>query len=133
MSNETVLNPEANATVINPEANATVINPQVSQATLLNPDLTATGEKLPAGTLLGGKYQILEAMSVTAGEADLYLCSYDEKTYVIKLYRRQRAIKPEVIAALRSIESPYIAALVDNIVFVEHMKRFIEAGDDGLF
>lgn len=101
----------SNETVLNPEGNATLINPALAGATVLNPALTASGKKLPSGTVVGGRYQILSPLSVAAGEADLYLCSCDDKTYVLKLYLRQQAIKPEVITALKTIESPYIATL----------------------
>ena len=105
----------SNETLLNPEANATVLNPQVSQATAINPELTATpGKKLSAGTVVGGKYEIREPLSVTSGEADLYLCSHEDQTYVVKFYRRQRAVKPEVITALKSIECPYIATIYDT-------------------
>jgi predicted Ser/Thr protein kinase len=103
----------SNETVLNPAANATVVNPRVSAETLLNPALTATEKKLPAGTVIGDKYRVLSPLSVTAGEAELYLCSREEQTYVVKLYRRQQAIKPEVVIALKAIESPYIATLFE--------------------
>jgi len=101
-------------TLLNPEANATLLNPHTGVVTVLNPEVHRTLGQLPEGTVLGGKYRIARPLSLTAGEADLYLCDYDEKTFVLKLYRRQRAIKPEVIAALRAIESPYIATLFDT-------------------
>ena len=104
-----------NDTVINPELNATVVNPELGTATAVNPELVNTGaKKLPTGTVLGGKYQILESLSAVTGEADLYICRYADQTYVAKVYRRQRAVKPEVITALKAIDSPYIAALFDT-------------------
>lgn len=104
-----------NRTVINPSVNATVVNPHIEQATAVNPNLVGiTSTKIPAGTILGGKYQILEPLSVATGEADLYVCKYQEKEYVAKVYRRQRAIKPEVVSVLKSIRSPYVASLFDT-------------------
>lgn len=105
----------SNQTVINPNANATAINSELGQATAINPNLTGgTSKKIAAGTILGGKYQIVEPLSVTTGEADLYICKYNEKEYVAKVYRRQRAVKPEVISVLKSINSPYVASLFDT-------------------
>ena len=105
----------SNQTVINPNVNATVLNPELGQATAINPDLTGgTCKKIPAGTMLGGKYQIVAPLSAATGEADLYVCKYDEKEYVAKVYRRQRAVKPEVISVLKSIRSPYVAALFNT-------------------
>lgn len=104
----------SNKTEINPNINATVINSEVGQATAINPNLVASSTKLVAGTLLAGKYEIVEPLSVSTGEADLYVCKYDGKEYVAKVYRRQRAVKPEVITVLKSISSPYIASLFDT-------------------
>ncbi len=104
----------SNRTEINPNINATVINSEIGQATAINPNLTATSTKLVAGTLLAGKYEIVEPLSVSTGEADLYVCKYDGKEYVAKVYRRQRAVKPEVITVLKSISSPYVASLFDT-------------------
>ena len=104
-----------NQTVINPNVNATVINSELGQATAINPNLTgSTSKKLTSGAILGGKYQIVEPLSVATGEADLYVCEYNEKEYVAKVYRRQRAVKPEVISVLKSINSPYVASLLDT-------------------
>lgn len=105
----------SNRTVINPNVNATVVNSELGQATAINPNLTGgTSRKITAGTILGGKYQIVEPLSVATGEADLYVCKYREKEYVAKIYRRQRAVKPEVISVLKSINSPYVASLFDT-------------------
>ena len=105
----------SNQTVINPNVNATVINSELGQATAINPNLTSsTSQKLASGAILGGKYQIVEPLSVATGEADLYVCKHNEKEYVAKVYRRQRAVKPEVISVLKSINSPYVASLFDT-------------------
>lgn len=105
----------SNQTVINPNVNATVINSELGQATAINPNLTgSTSKKLASGAIIGGKYQIVEPLSVATGEADIYVCKYNEKEYVAKVYRRQRAVKPEVISVLKSINSPYVASLYDT-------------------
>ena len=104
----------SNRTEINPNVNATVINSEMGQATAINPDLAASTAKIVAGTLIADKYEIVEPLSVSTGEAELYVCKYDGKEYVAKVYRRQRAVKPEVITALKSIKSPYVASLFDT-------------------
>lgn len=102
-------------TVINPNVNATIINSEIGQATVINPNLTGNAsKKLLSGTILGGKYQVVEPLSAATGEADLYICKYNEQEYVAKVYRRQRAVKPEVISILKSIRSPYVASLFDT-------------------
>jgi hypothetical protein len=107
----------SNKTVINPNVNATVINSEIGQATVINPTLSANPAKLVAGAILAGKYEVVEPLSVSTGEADLYICRYDGKEYVAKIYRRQRAVKPEVISVLKSIKSPYVASLFDTGVY----------------
>ena len=103
-----------NRTQINPDMNATVLNPNMGQATAINPNLTGTSSNISAGTILAGKYEIIEPLSVSTGEADLYVCKYNGTEYVAKVYRRQRAVKPEVITVLKSISSPYVASLFDT-------------------
>lgn len=103
----------SNRTEINPNLNATEINPDIRQSTVVNPDVAAASCKLSAGSIIAGKYEVIEPLSVSTGEADLYICKYDGKEYVTKIYRRQRAVKPEVLTALKSIDSPYIASLYD--------------------
>lgn len=104
----------SNRTEINPNINATVINSEVGQATAINPSIATTLTKLGAGTVLAGKYEIVEPLSVSTGEADLYVCKYNGTEYVAKVYRRQRAVKPEVVTVLKSINSPYVASLFDT-------------------
>lgn len=101
-------------TQINSEINETIINDEIGQATVINPNLALVPTKLSAGTLLAGKYKIIEPLSISTGEADLYICKYGGKEYVAKVYRRQRAVKPEVITALKSINSPYVSSLFDT-------------------
>ena len=104
----------SNKTEINQDVNATIVNPEVGQATAINPNIATTSAKLSAGTVLAGKYEIVEPLSASTGEADLYVCRYSGTEYVAKVYRRQRAVKPEVIAVLKSINSPYVARLFDT-------------------
>ena len=64
--------------------------------------------------LLLGKYSVVKPLDVVSGEADLYLCNYQEKSYVAKIYRRDVAIKSEVMQALKEIQSPYVAHMIDT-------------------
>ncbi|MEG1621388.1 MAG: protein kinase [Oscillospiraceae bacterium] len=107
----------SNKTEINPNVNATVINSEVGQATVINNNISGVSTNLATGTILAGKYEIVEPLSVSTGEADLYICKYANIEYVAKVYRRQRAVKPEVISVLKSINSPYVASLFDTGVY----------------
>ncbi|MDE7353663.1 MAG: protein kinase [Acetatifactor sp.] len=100
-------------TEINSSLNATVINPEIGQATSVNPHIAVVSQKISPGTVLLGKYEVMQSLNVSTGEADLYICRYNNMEYVAKVYRRQRAIKPEVITALKNIDSPYVASLFD--------------------
>ena len=100
-------------TEINSNLNATEINSDIRQSTVVNQDIAVNSYLLSAGSIIAGKYEVIEPLSVSTGEADLYICKYSDKEYVAKIYRRQRAVKPEVLTALKSIDSPYIASLYD--------------------
>ena len=101
--------------------NETIINPSLTDpsATMINPEMTDEDtwqESRPyvrEGTIVCGRYRIQEQLEVSSGEADLYLCTDGAIRYVAKIYKRQFAVKPEVIEALRKIESPYIARIYD--------------------
>lgn len=80
-------------------------------ATVVNERLAAQMD-LPDGTLLCGGYRVRQRLGVRSGEADLYLCDdNDGRQFVAKIYRRQGAVKDEVITQLQRANSPYIARL----------------------
>lgn len=106
-----------NTTQLNPNVNSTVINSEVGQETAINPNIVTATANLSAGTVLAGKYEIVEPLSASTGEADLYVCKYNGAEYIAKVYRRQRAVKPEVITVLKSINSPYVAKLFDTGIY----------------
>ncbi|WP_406041043.1 serine/threonine protein kinase [Succinimonas sp.] len=55
-------------------------------------------------------------MRVPSGEADIYLCSgrgtYAGQRFIMKYYRRNEAVKPEVIETLQNLQSPCVAPIV---------------------
>ncbi|MCD7880941.1 MAG: hypothetical protein LUG47_04595, partial [Clostridiales bacterium] len=75
MAGKTQLNRNLN------NGNATVLNrgiaPNQSHAggssTVLNPNVSATGA-IVEGTVLCGKYRVVEKLLISTGEADLYVC-----------------------------------------------------------
>ena len=108
MGNETKINPFAiilNAvTKVNPNlasqkeetASQTVVNSELAQAHEIEAQVQEQ--------LLLGKYSVVKPLDVVSGEADLYLCNYQEKSYVAKIYRRDVAIKSEVMQALKDAQ-----------------------------
>ncbi len=79
------------------------------------PDLT--------GRTLGDFYAE-QKMNVTSGEADIYRCSgigvHAGKHYVLKYYRRENAVKPDVIEKLKRITNPCVAPVVSFGVYEKH-------------
>lgn len=109
MENTTVINKN-----ISPTGAGTVINRNLNSpgnATVINK--AAAGINVGRGSVLCGKYIVSKKMQVTSGEADLYLCTCDEKNYIAKVYRREVSIKPEVVENLKQISSPYVASICD--------------------
>lgn len=76
--------------------------------TRLNPHVTDSA-KIAPGTMLCEDYQVLERLSLAAGEADLYLCRRGEESFAAKVYRRSVSLKPEVAQALEQLDCPYVA------------------------
>lgn len=97
-------------TKINPNVSGNEKDSAAGQATIVNP-YTTTISETPINSVLGGLYTVKERLDVSTGEADLYICEDKNNEYIAKVYRRQRAIKPEVISAVKTISSPYIAKL----------------------
>lgn len=78
-------------TVLNPAVSGgeTVLNPAVSGETVLNP-------------------------AVSGGEADLFLCTADNQIFTAKRYRRQTAVKPDVLRALTGITARMSPAFISS-------------------
>lgn len=104
--------------------NRTVINPALQQSaqTVINNEIIEEYNRqnniddsatflVREGAMILDKYVVTRRLEVASGEADLYLCTCDRKDYVAKIYKRQFAIKQEVINALLRIDSPYVAKL----------------------
>src|SRR5699024_10283803 len=95
---------------------------QQSAPTAINIDVVAEYNRqngiqdalLSEGTVICDKYVVESRLEVSSGEADLYLCAFDGKKYVAKLYRRKFAVKESVIEALLKIDSPYVAKLYET-------------------
>ncbi|MCR5662856.1 MAG: protein kinase [bacterium] len=119
----TAVNPQAaggSMTAVNPQAadgSMTMVNPQVADGsmTAVNPQAAAGTEAVNLiGTVISGKYKITSRLDVRSGEADLYLSEYEGNKYVVKVYRRKIAVKPEVISRLKALDSPFIAKLCET-------------------
>lgn len=107
-----------NETVINKNVNDASINSNVAtddtNFTMVNPKVKNYSIDIPSGTVLNNKYVIDVPLSTNTGEANLYLCTYRKRTYVAKVYRRQTAIKDDVIEALESVNSTNVAKLYET-------------------
>lgn len=105
-------------TVINPalqQSTQTVINNEIIEEYNRQNNVNNSGAVLVRdGATILDKYVVTRQLEVASGEADLYLCSCDGVQYVAKIYKRQFAIKQEVIEALLKIDSPYVAKLYET-------------------
>ena len=112
---------ELNFEAQQPSASSTVINTEFSgspaiqngNSTAINTELNTSTQGIEAGTLLLNKYLVENPLSSNTGEASLYICSYNGKKYVAKVYRRVSAIKDEVLEVLKQLDSPYVARVCD--------------------
>lgn len=106
-----------NNTVINPalrQSSQTVVNDAIVEEYNRQNNIKTSGASLIRdGATILDKYVITRQLEVASGEANLYLCAYDGVQYVAKIYKRQFAIKQEVIDALLKIDSPYVAKLYE--------------------
>ena len=122
MANQTVVNPALGGsarTEVNPNiqgsSNATEINNEIIEQYNRQNGIESGGEQpINEGVEICGKYKVIRQLEVSSGEADLYLCSYRGSEYVAKVYKRQFAIKQEVIDKLMTIDSPYVARLFET-------------------
>lgn len=105
---------DGNITLLNTDISGdkTLVNSSISNETIINPEISGSTSIGP-GTVFCGKYVVLERMKVQSGEADLYLCEYDGKKFVAKIYRRKDAVKDEVVNKLLSIKSDRVARVCD--------------------
>ena len=71
-------------------------------------------QKLPdiTGHALGEFYAD-SRLDIVSGEADIYLCtgtgSLSAKKFLLKYYRRENAVKPDVLEKLKGVNSPFVA------------------------
>lgn len=105
----------AKNTVINPAVQcpaSTVINSAVVEEYNRQNDIEVTvSSTITEGTILCGKFAVQSQLEVSSGEADLFICSDGTSQYVAKVYKRKFAVKKEVIDALMTIDSPYVAKI----------------------
>lgn len=53
-------------------------------------------------------------MPVTGAEANIYICEYNGREYVAKIYKRKDASKTEIIEKLKDLDSPNIAKIYET-------------------
>lgn len=116
MSNVTRRNPNLSSplTEMNIEVGGiTVQNPRLNNATVRN--VTAEDfTNFSDGTILLDKYLVTDRLPVTSGEANIYVCEYDDEEYIAKIYNRKDAVKLEIVEKLKALDSPYVAKIYDT-------------------
>ena len=66
------------------------------------------------GTILLDKYVVTDRLPVTSGEANIYVCEYDDEEYIAKIYNRKDAVKSEIVEKLKALDSPHVAKIYDT-------------------
>ena len=60
-----------------------------------------------------GEFHADSRLDIMSGEADIYLCSgigsLSGKKFLLKYYRRENAVKPDVLDKLKTVTSPFVA------------------------
>ena len=71
-----------------------------------------------------GEFHADRRMDLPSGEADIYLCSgtgsHAGERFVLKYYRRENAVKQDVLEKLRGIKSPCVAPVAGYGVYEGH-------------
>ncbi|WP_406038839.1 protein kinase domain-containing protein [Succinimonas sp.] len=82
-------------------------------------------EKLPDITgLTLGEFHADSRLDIVSGEADIYLCSgtgsRSGKKFLLKYYRRENAVKPDVLEKLKTVTSPFVASVAGFGSYMGH-------------
>lgn len=65
-----------------------------------------------SGTMLCNKYSVIKRMDAKSNNVELFLCEFENKKYVAKIFRNGVAIKEEV-SKLKMVNSPYLIKICD--------------------
>ena len=70
------------------------------------------------------EFHIDSRLGIVSGEADIYLCSgtgsHSGKRFLLKYYRRENAVKQDVLEKLKSVNSPFVAQVEGFGEYQEH-------------
>src|SRR5574344_2034620 len=97
--------------------NTTIINVFSKKLkTILNIKSNFVSIKLKQNQEVNGIYKVIEMISVSSGEADLYkvLDLRNGSICVLKLFRRKQAIKAEILDKLLKLDNPNVADFLDK-------------------
>ena len=74
-----------------------------------------------SGIELPGGYKVESRLNIVSGEADLYLCSTENsRDFVLKIYRREDAVKNDVLETLKSVKHKNIGAIIAHGEYLNH-------------
>jgi serine/threonine protein kinase len=91
--------------------------------------MTSAGETIATGyvnvgTVING-YQLTGVIADNTGEAAIFLAKRKDNNYVIKLYHRDKKPKTELLAMIKSIQSPYIIPVLEGGKFEERYYEIL--------
>ena len=64
--------------------------------------------RLRPGTLLGGRYEVQLEIGAPGGDAELYLCTSEDRKYIAKLYRDRLRVDPAALTRRQSARSFFL-------------------------
>lgn len=67
---------------------------------------------LPSGTLLGGKYFLLDPLPIPSTEGDFYLCTDKTTLFMAKLYHSETSTSAIAKTLIPKIQNPHIAKII---------------------
>lgn len=131
MDSKTLVNSELNES---PQQNTNEV-----RGTLVNPELQVANPSaqsiIAPGTLVADIYTIIRRLDKESGEADLYLAEGNGALYVVKVYRRENAVKEEIVDILSKTNHPnlphiFSSGLINNRQF-EIMEYYPQGSLEG--
>ena len=66
---------------------------------------------------IGGKYSIINHLGIPSGQADLYLCEYQNTKCIVKLYKPGIITDKSVLKKIRNIKSKRIVPILDSGIY----------------
>ncbi len=71
----------------------------------------AAAAEVRIGTILCGEYTVTGQLELSAGDADLYICSRDGQPYTARIYQYKAPFRTDAVSALMKLDDPRVLRL----------------------